>query len=399
MLPGKQKLYAEIDYARQVSNDRLFETLLDDNLNMLKNGEKFIECIWTGLIDNTYEKIIIWSVKPFVTKMNRVTQIFVDGTFKITPVGFYQFVTIMYYCEITNMYLPCMFFLLTGKTESIYNMAFSLVRTTFSNWKSLKYITCDFEKALMNSLFNSFSGTELVGCFFHFKQANYRQLQKLKIPFDEINRFLPQLNNLLLVPRNEVANVFEFYETNGNFNSPQWKSYWKYLYDTWCVQYCHETWTMEGREGIFHTNNGLERFNKTLNDKIGYHKTFLAFAKLLKDQVDIQIDLYTNTLLSNNVNMPSVESNALKLTEEYKQFKTNQKLKRDNVDVSDDEHDCWWCREKKKDDVLACDKCDHWFHYSCANIEKAPEDNWFCKWCNEDVQQERPKYKKMKKRK
>ena len=47
-------------------------------------------------------------------------ELFIDGTFKIVPKPFYQVLVIMCYHQQTQLYVPIMYILMTGKTERTY---------------------------------------------------------------------------------------------------------------------------------------------------------------------------------------------------------------------------------------------------------------------------------------
>ena len=43
-----------------------------------------------------------------------------------------------------------------------------------------------------------------------------------------------------------------------------------------------------------------------------------------------------------------------------------------------------YCPCKKPDsfqNMIQCDQCGVWFHYTCAKVIKAPDDDWFCSNC------------------
>ena len=43
-----------------------------------------------------------------------------------------------------------------------------------------------------------------------------------------------------------------------------------------------------------------------------------------------------------------------------------------------------YCPCKKPDsfqNMIQCDQCGDWFHYTCAKVIKAPDDDWFCSNC------------------
>ena len=43
---------------------------------------------------------------------------------------------------------------------------------------------------------------------------------------------------------------------------------------------------------------------------------------------------------------------------------------------------CQCQRPDSREEMVACDSCDKWYHFSCVNIEVAPPGEWFCDNCN-----------------
>lgn len=85
--------------------------------------------------------------------------------------------------------------------------------------EKLRFVTCDFEKALINAVNRHFKNITIVGCLFHFKQCTFRYLDTLNLPQEEVDIFKKQLDNLLSVPKEEVETVLQFFETNNQFKS------------------------------------------------------------------------------------------------------------------------------------------------------------------------------------
>lgn len=52
------------------------------------------------------------------------------------------------------------------------------------------------------------------------------------------------------------------------------------------------------------------------------------------------------------------------------------------------EAECEWEPAETKNESLACDKCNGWFHYKCVNIKgteaflKKSASSWFCTGCS-----------------
>ena len=37
-----------------------------------------------------------------------------------------------------------------------------------------------------------------------------------------------------------------------------------------------------------------------------------------------------------------------------------------------------------KEEMVACDGCDKWYHFTCAGFDVPPPGDWFCKHCIQD---------------
>ena len=100
-----------------------------------------------------------------------------DGTFSVVPDGFYQLYVIHGLYK-SNM-LPCVFALLTGKSEDLYKKLLSELKDgALRNSLELKptQLTIDFELAVMGAFQYHFPRIEISGCFFHFGQSLYRKI-------------------------------------------------------------------------------------------------------------------------------------------------------------------------------------------------------------------------------
>ncbi|KAF0985521.1 hypothetical protein HZS_2887 [Henneguya salminicola] len=109
-------------------------------------------------------------------------------------------------------------------------------------------ISLDLQKGLANACKQEFSGSILMGCYFHLKQAYYRKLKKFnrkkKLQFKLIKRF-DLLNQKLI-----QTTIFE--------------EFWKYFVKTWIGCYGAKLWNIHEiyeEEIICRTNNALERYN------------------------------------------------------------------------------------------------------------------------------------------
>jgi hypothetical protein len=92
-----------------------------------------------------------------------------DGTFSVVPDGFYQLYVIQGLYN-SNM-LPCVFALLTGKSEEIYRKLILELKDDALKL-SLEFkpsqLTVDFEMAVMGAFKYHFPRIQVSGCFFHW---------------------------------------------------------------------------------------------------------------------------------------------------------------------------------------------------------------------------------------
>ena len=87
---------------------------------------------------------------------------YADGTFKIVPEQFFQLYTI--HAEKDSMIIPCVYALLTNKSESTYKKLFRKLLDIRPELNPF-FIMVDFEKAAINALESTFLSV-VSGCFF-----------------------------------------------------------------------------------------------------------------------------------------------------------------------------------------------------------------------------------------
>ena len=103
-------------------------------------------------------------------------QLYIDGTFRICLSQFYQCLIIMVFVVQTEVYVPVMYILMSGKHESFCWHALPWVFVA-SNWKVYPFsVTFDFEKGLHNAIRGQFVTSILNKFLFHWKQAIRRKM-------------------------------------------------------------------------------------------------------------------------------------------------------------------------------------------------------------------------------
>ncbi|KAF0986840.1 hypothetical protein HZS_3190 [Henneguya salminicola] len=87
----------------------------------------------------------------------------------------------MIFDSASDLYIPCVFGLVTGKNEHIYcDFPHPVIMLLEYNWMP-KIGTMDFEKALISAINHEFPESRVIGVYFHFKQTLHRKLKKYRV--------------------------------------------------------------------------------------------------------------------------------------------------------------------------------------------------------------------------
>ena len=92
-----------------------------------------------------------------INLFTKVSEIFIDGTFKIVPKNWYQLLNIFGFDDKNKIYTPLAYILLSSKNEELYNIVFAeLIRiiknnTNIKSFEGVKIMT-DFELSLRKSV-------------------------------------------------------------------------------------------------------------------------------------------------------------------------------------------------------------------------------------------------------
>ena len=135
---------------------------------------------------------------------------YVDGTFKVVPEQFFQLYTI--HAQKGGMIIPCVYALLTNKSELTYATLFTKLLDIRPELNPF-FIMADFEKAAINALESKFL-IVVTGCFFHLSQNIYRKIQSagftnLYIENADFALHMKMLPSLAFVPESQVIRYFD----------------------------------------------------------------------------------------------------------------------------------------------------------------------------------------------
>ncbi|CAF5192661.1 unnamed protein product, partial [Rotaria magnacalcarata] len=153
--------------------------------------------------------------------------LFADGTFKVSPTLFEE-LYVLHGLQ-NGEVLPVCFILTSNRKHDTYAAIFrSLKRIGLKMGFDLKplSIICDFEQSFMNAVTNELPQTIVIGCWFHFCQSCYRNIQKLGYEILKqrvtISSQAKQLNAIVSYFEHEWMHVFK--PSTWSVNKSTWRT-------------------------------------------------------------------------------------------------------------------------------------------------------------------------------
>ena len=233
-------------------------------------------------------------------------ELFIDGTFRCTPKPFYQCYILMAFDPETDEFLPIYFTLLESKSEWTYWMMLNNIICSTHLKIDAESITLDFEEAAIKAakgihiptypinFIDQFTKARVIGCFFHWKQANERFMSGLGLDSRLIFEMCKpggHLDLLASIPGDEISEFgIPYIRTQLGFHESDeaWNKYWEYFEATWLQKFGPELWNTyqhieAGLELHGRTNNALESFNSRLNSAFPCaHPSLLQFIETIR---------------------------------------------------------------------------------------------------------------------
>lgn len=154
---------------------------------------------------------IILASKVNLTHLKQSTVWYGDGTFDVSPRMFYQMYTI--HCPVMGKVLPMVYCFLSSKESGSYQQIFETLLTKMDGQAAVNTFRSDFEKAPMEQFLELFPEKNVEACFFHFAQANWRQIQRLELStvyledFD-MKKLIKSFTALAFVPAEHILEAF-----------------------------------------------------------------------------------------------------------------------------------------------------------------------------------------------
>lgn len=161
---------------------------------------------WTA--QTKVETMLGWAHPVFVHLLkHKKTKVFIDGTFRNVPHGFKQCVIVMVHDRATKCYMPVFFVLCPRQTHDVYWKLLTFVAEATDHQLDPEFVSCDFERGLINAVRDQFPDVDIRRCHFHFKQACRRKMKQCRLPDSEVAIAITVgvLDMLSVVPVHKIA--------------------------------------------------------------------------------------------------------------------------------------------------------------------------------------------------
>lgn len=130
--------------------------------------------------DGSTDKIFVFCSTEAKDTINRVSDYYADGTFKVAPKPFMQIYSLHGEVGGNPIIVPLVFALLPNKQETTYERLFTSLRQHLPQMNPLHFHS-DFEMAAMNAFQKVFPCVTVHGCFFHYIQALRKNAKKANL--------------------------------------------------------------------------------------------------------------------------------------------------------------------------------------------------------------------------
>ena len=211
----------------------------------------------------------------------------------------------MYKDIITELKIPGIFILLSGKNQFLYDYIFSSIINIVTNNRkfdlNILLIVSDSEKALVNSIKKNFPNSLRISCYFHYKQdliRNIKQYGLYKKKDKEISdKIIQKLSNLPFEYNGDMKII------NQKLNKiikkfPLYENYINNYFKVNKYEYFEDLSLDYNRIPIdFRTNNYLENYNGYIKNQLGKNRiiNWVNFIYFIKLESRRSIEKLTNT--------------------------------------------------------------------------------------------------------
>ena len=239
-------------------------------------GQRFL-----AHLDNNWG-IALFTTNTLLRAMKDAETLYIDGTFRTAPGPYLQFVTVHGLCH--GHVIPLAFCLMTGKTTGQYRQLLQRLKQEVRRVRHRalrpRRVVIDFERSLMTAIETELPRSRISGCYFHFSQSLWRNLQQLGLSAHyrrerQLQRLVRKVMALGFLPVLLVRQNFILLRgsrrTRRLIGRHQELEDWlDYVQDTYMsnnATFPPPVWNVYGRDMNTRTNNHLEGkiFNKKLS--------------------------------------------------------------------------------------------------------------------------------------
>ena len=245
------------------------------------------------------ESFIIFTTIYQIKILRDATIIYMDGTFRTAPKGFYQMLNIIANDSNSHNNIPVAHIPITHKSQFLYEYVFNtLLNIASDNGLELssdsKTIMTDFEKLIRHAIKNILKIVKLKGCFFHFIKALWSKSKKLglchknKIKYTKIIIF--SLKMSILLKREDQIQLFDDIDAFiGNLEDN--KSYILYM------KYFNKIWK-NNKFIIFDLINDNQVRSRTNNLAEGSHRKLNQLIEIQNPKCSLVEDVIKNITIN-----------------------------------------------------------------------------------------------------
>ncbi|POM62950.1 LOW QUALITY PROTEIN: hypothetical protein PHPALM_27832 [Phytophthora palmivora] len=260
-------------------------------------GQPFFQFYRSYMNGIKLKRLIGWAHPALIKLLKcKKTTLFLEGIFRCVPHPFYQCVVMMVFDNVTDLFVPVFYILCSAKTQDTYWHLMEAVNVAADDKIQSSMEVCDFEAGLQEAVQVQFPEADVVGCFFHFKQACRRKLKVLGAPDLEVTIAMSKcyLDMLTVIPHDKFEGPGINYvqgkikdACNDNcisYSDVLWGRFWQ------LKTYKPSVWN------VFELNAGT-RFNREITAALtAPHASLLSFVRMIQELSMRYVDRIDDTV-------------------------------------------------------------------------------------------------------
>jgi len=265
--------------------------MFGSDLSRTIDGNIFLQSCRKFVVGGQCHEVVIWASQESLSILRQNHMVLIDGTFRAVPRPYVQCLMFMAFDVTTDVYVPCVWILMTARTERLYRHVFQDIQSLL-DWRWLPNLAvADFEYPLLVAIQTLLRTTRIIGCFFHFKQSLVRKLVKLHVDRQQASQFAASFDFLTVINRDRIERALEHIRMNSNLDPTITDTFIQYFKRTWMRKYPPQLWNIHGLDNhgvITRTNNPLERYNRRLNEQFGNaHPNLVRFVAAIRSEENL----------------------------------------------------------------------------------------------------------------